>query len=130
MGPQRKNKRILGVSNFKYVSNQLNISRWVSNIGVWLYIFFWFFYVQKLVTGLTVRENDQIYEILGWPLIDPATFGMHRASREGQTSRVACLASILILKTVLNVSAWRLDSQWWGCAPRKIFRHQTREFFV
>ena len=24
-----------------------------------------FFYVQKLVTGLTVRENDQIYEILG-----------------------------------------------------------------
>ena len=28
-------------------------------------IFFCFFYVQKFVTGLTVRDNDQIYEILG-----------------------------------------------------------------
>ena len=33
------------------------------------------------------------------------TFGTHRASREGQTSRVACLAFIPILKTVLNVFA-------------------------
>ena len=32
------------------------------------------------------------------------TFGMHRASREGRSSRVACLAFILILKIVLNVS--------------------------
>ena len=28
-------------------------------------IFFCFFYVQKFVTGLTVRDNDQIYEVLG-----------------------------------------------------------------
>ena len=29
-------------------------------------IFFWFpFYVQKLVTGLAVRDNDQMYEVLG-----------------------------------------------------------------
>ena len=53
------------------------IVRLVSNIRVYLYIFVLlcfdvlnfffccFFYVQKLVTGLTVRENDQIYEILG-----------------------------------------------------------------
>ena len=27
--------------------------------------FFVFFYVQKFVTGLTVRDNDQIYEVLG-----------------------------------------------------------------
>ena len=33
------------------------------------------------------------------------TFGTHRPSREGQTSRVACLAFILISKNVLNVSA-------------------------
>ena len=26
--------------------------------------FVFFFYVQKLVTGLTVRDNDQIYEVL------------------------------------------------------------------
>ena len=37
---------------------------------IYIYIFgfdilnFSFFYVQKLVTGLTVRESDQIYEIL------------------------------------------------------------------
>ena len=26
--------------------------------------FYGFFYVQKFVTGLTVRDNDQIYEVL------------------------------------------------------------------
>ena len=46
----------------------------VSNcIKIYLYIFcfdilnffFFFFYVQKFVIGLTVRDNDQIYEVLG-----------------------------------------------------------------
>ena len=41
--------------------------------------------------GLTVRENDQIYEILRRPLIDPTTCGMYRASRERQASRVVCV---------------------------------------
>ena len=45
--------------------------------------------MEKLVTGLTVRENDWICDILGWPLIDPAACGTHRASQERQTSRVA-----------------------------------------
>ena len=27
--------------------------------------FFLFFYMQKFVTGLTVGDNDQIYEVLG-----------------------------------------------------------------
>ena len=30
-----------------------------------LKFFCFLFYVQKLVTGLTVRDNDQIYEVLG-----------------------------------------------------------------
>ena len=30
-----------------------------------LNFFVLFFHVQKLVTGLTVRDNDQIYEVLG-----------------------------------------------------------------
>ena len=30
-----------------------------------LKLFLFFFYVQKFVTGLTVRDNDQIYEVLG-----------------------------------------------------------------
>ena len=47
--------------------------------------------VQKLVTGLTVRDKDQIYEILGRPLIDPTTSGAHRASQERQNSRVGCV---------------------------------------
>ena len=66
--------------------------------------------MQKLVTGLTVRENDQIYEILGGPLIDPTTCGTHRASQERQTSRVACVGFYSSLKTVPNVSAHRPDS--------------------
>ena len=52
------------------------IVRLVNNIRVYIYIYFCFvlifsnffccfFYVQKMVRGLTVRENDQIYEILG-----------------------------------------------------------------
>ena len=53
--------------------------------------FFCFFHVQKFVTGLTVRDNDQIYEVLGWPLFDPTACGTHRASQERQTSRVACV---------------------------------------
>ena len=47
--------------------------------------------MQKFVTGLTVRDNDQIYEVLGWPLFDPTACGTHRASQERQTSRVACV---------------------------------------
>ena len=42
------------------------------SISIYIYIFcfdilifFCFFYVQKFVTGLTVRDNDQIYEVLG-----------------------------------------------------------------
>ena len=44
------------------------------NIYIYIYIyfvfgyfnfFFVFFYVQKFVMGLTVRDNDQIYEVLG-----------------------------------------------------------------
>ena len=41
------------------------------DIYIYIYIcfdilnFFCFFYVQKFVTGLTVRDNDQIYEVLG-----------------------------------------------------------------
>ena len=50
-----------------------------------------FFYVQKLVTGLTVRDNDQLYEVLGLPLFDPTACGTHRASQERQTSGVACV---------------------------------------
>ena len=42
---------------------------------------------------MTDRENDHIYEILGLPLIDPATCGTHRASQERQTSRVACIGT-------------------------------------
>ena len=30
-----------------------------------LNVFVFFFYVQKFVRGLTVRDNDQIYEVLG-----------------------------------------------------------------
>ena len=30
-----------------------------------LNFFCFFFYMQKLVTGLTVRDNDQIYGVLG-----------------------------------------------------------------
>ena len=30
-----------------------------------LIFFLFFFYVQKFVIGLTVRDNDQIYEVLG-----------------------------------------------------------------
>ena len=41
--------------------------------------------------GLNVSEFNQMYEILGWPLIDPTTCGMHRASQEKLTSRVACV---------------------------------------
>ena len=56
---------------------QINLTlpriRLVSNIRVYIYIyfvlifliFFCFFYVQKFVTGLPVRDNDQIYEVLG-----------------------------------------------------------------
>ena len=56
---------------------QINLTlpriRLVSNIRVYVCIyiyfvlifFFCFFYVQKFVTGLTVRDNDQIYEVLG-----------------------------------------------------------------
>ena len=61
---------------------QINLTlpriRLVSNIRVYgciyiyiyifcfdILIFFCFFYVQKFVTGLTVRDNDQIYEVLG-----------------------------------------------------------------
>ena len=47
--------------------------------------------MQKLVTGLTVRDNDQLYEVMGWPLFDPNACGTHRASQERQTSRVACV---------------------------------------
>ena len=58
---------------------QINLTflrvRLVSNIRVYINIFLFcfdiliffvvfFFYVQKLITGLTIRENDQIYEIL------------------------------------------------------------------
>ena len=58
---------------------QINLTlpriRLVSNIRVYVYIyiyfcfdilifFFCFFYVQKFATGLTVRDNDQIYEVL------------------------------------------------------------------
>ena len=49
--------------------------------------------MQKLVTGLTVRDNDQIYEVLGWPLFDPTACGTHRASQERQTTRVACVGT-------------------------------------
>ena len=52
---------------------------------------FLFFYMQKLVTGPTVRDDDQIYEVLGLPLFDPTACGTHRASQERQTSRVACV---------------------------------------
>ena len=42
-------------------------------VYIYIYIFFFFdilnffgfFYVQKFVTGLTVRDNDQINEVLG-----------------------------------------------------------------
>ena len=57
---------------------QINLTlpriRLVSNIRVYVCIytfcfdilnFFFFFYMQKFVTGLTVRDNDQIYEVLG-----------------------------------------------------------------
>ena len=60
---------------------QINLSlpriRLVSSIRVYVYIYidtflfcfniliFFFSYVQKLVRGMTVRDNDQIYEILG-----------------------------------------------------------------
>ena len=58
---------------------QINLTlpriRLVSNIRVYVCIyiyfcfdifnFFCFFYVQKFVMGLTVRDNDQIYEVLG-----------------------------------------------------------------
>ena len=40
--------------------------------NIYIYFLFWyfkfffaFFYVQKFVMGLTVRDNDQIYEVLG-----------------------------------------------------------------
>ena len=63
--------------------------------------------MQKLVTGLTVRDNDQLYEVLGWPFFDPTACGTHRASQERQTSRVACVG--FNSKTVPNVSAYRPD---------------------
>ena len=58
---------------------QINLTlpriRLVSNIRVYVCIyiyfvlifkfFFCFFYVHKFVTRLTVRDNDQIYEVLG-----------------------------------------------------------------
>ena len=60
---------------------QINVTlpriRLVSNFRVYVCIytytffvlifksFFCFFYVQKFVTRLTVRDNDQIYEVLG-----------------------------------------------------------------
>ena len=50
-----------------------------------------FFLCAKIGYGLTVRENDQIYELLGLSLIDPTTCGTHGASQERQTSRVACV---------------------------------------
>ena len=62
-----------------------------------------FFYVQKLVTGLTIRENDQIYEILGWPLINTTACGTRRTSQERQTSRVACVGFNSSPKTVPDV---------------------------
>ena len=53
-----KKERVLGVSNLKYVSNQLFFC-----FDILIFLFS-FFFVKKMVTGLTVRENDQIYEIL------------------------------------------------------------------
>ena len=59
----------------------------ISSEDLYIYIFgfdilnsfFVFFYVQKFVTGLTVRDSD------------PTACGTHRASQERQTSRVACV---------------------------------------
>ena len=64
------------VSNLKYVSNQQHFLElnWLAILTIYIYIFLFcfdikkfsvVFSVEKLVTGLIVRENDQIYEILG-----------------------------------------------------------------
>ena len=71
--------------------------------------FFFFLYVQKFVIGLAVRDNDQIYEVLGWPLFDPTACGTHRASQETQTSRVACVGFNSKSEDCAKVSAYRPD---------------------
>ena len=54
--------RIILVSNIRvYVHKYLYIYIFCFDI----LNFFCFFYVQKFVMGLTVRDNDQIYEVLG-----------------------------------------------------------------
>ena len=55
------------------------------------YVFSFIIFLYNIVTGLNVSEFNQMYELLGWPLIDPTTCLTHRASQEIQTSRVACV---------------------------------------
>ena len=79
--PREREEKTEGPRGFKFeicIKSTLTflIVRFVSNIRVYIYIYsfcfdilifllLFLFYVQKLVTGITVRENDQIYEILG-----------------------------------------------------------------
>ena len=83
------------------------------SINIFLVLFFIVFicFVFNIVTGLDVSEFNQMYEILGGPLIDPMAFETHGASQERQISRVVC-ADLLILspKTVPNMSVHRPDS--------------------
>ena len=65
--------------------------------------------MQKLVTGLTVRDNDQIYEVLGDLFLTQLLVGRIGHPKKDRLAEEPVLDLILSPKTVPNMSTYRPD---------------------